>query len=673
MTVSTNNRRFVSPGNGATLVFAGPRIFTASQLSVYLVDDATTAATLLTNGVDYTVSGLRDEECTITMAVAPAVGKTLLRLRTVPFSQVIRFQNQGAFLPELHENMADLLAMQIQQLSDKQNLSFYLPETTVGFSGELPAPISNYVLVINSTNNGVTLVPPSMLAALGADFLQLGTGAELRSVVEKLRDTVSVKDFGALGDGVTDDTAAFAAALATGKRVFVPSAGAASYRVDNLAIPTGAVLYGEGSGSRISPFTVGAGDVLTLSNGAIDIEIYGLTFLVDPATYPAKEVIGGGNNARVTLRDLHFVGGGAYAINIATQSQTIIQRVRVDGAGQSGILLFTAVQCQISDCVVKMETGILAGIEIYNGTLCKISGCNVERAGVFGLHFVNCSFCTMVDNTTWNTDREGINLQDSSNCLVANNLVSWDGATSIDFGISVYAQAASASYNSITGNAILRPFKSGICIDGSLFNAVGTHIAGNRVYGCNIENDANGAGVLLFGANVVNTDISDNLFDGTIGSLKYGVNAGGASTLSSIKNNRVINAATAAVDQDNGTVALNGAGSLPWVPTVVPGSGAFTALGAVSCSYYELEKMVFFRASVTITTNGTAATTVIVTLPFAASGAHVLAGRESAVTGLMVQGSIVSGSSNLVITKYDATYPGGNGHTLVVSGWYQRA
>jgi hypothetical protein len=58
-------------------------------------------------------------------------------------------------------------------------------------------------------------------------FIQAGTGAVTRTVQNRLRETVSAKDFGAVGDGVADDTVAIQnasdAANAANKRLYVPA------------------------------------------------------------------------------------------------------------------------------------------------------------------------------------------------------------------------------------------------------------------------------------------------------------------------------------------------------------------------------------------------------------------------------------------------------------------
>jgi len=64
---------------------------------------------------------------------------------------------------------------------------------------------------------------------------------------------VSVKDFGAVGDGVADDTAAIQAAVNTGKKVYIPSG---TY-LCNVVITNKTIIEGDGSTATIlTPFSV---------------------------------------------------------------------------------------------------------------------------------------------------------------------------------------------------------------------------------------------------------------------------------------------------------------------------------------------------------------------------------------------------------------------------------
>lgn len=77
---------------------------------------------------------------------------------------------------------------------------------------------SDVTLTVPGDNS--TLVSATDLAAsggaAGVGYLPAGTGAVATTVQAKLRELPTVKDFGAKGDGVTDDSAAFAAMVAAG-------------------------------------------------------------------------------------------------------------------------------------------------------------------------------------------------------------------------------------------------------------------------------------------------------------------------------------------------------------------------------------------------------------------------------------------------------------------------
>jgi parallel beta-helix repeat protein len=99
-------------------------------------------------------------------------------------------------------------------------------------------------------------------AVLG--FMPAGTGAVARTAQDKLREVVSVKDFGAVGDGVADDTLAIRAALNSG--AFNVSLPSGQYRVTPqadgaaLQVPDGVNLRGDPSSSELYMVTDAAND-----------------------------------------------------------------------------------------------------------------------------------------------------------------------------------------------------------------------------------------------------------------------------------------------------------------------------------------------------------------------------------------------------------------------------
>ncbi len=91
-------------------------------------------------------------------------------------------------------------------------------------------PLLTGALYWNTTVGAVRVWNGSAWLSMAADasivdFQQAGAGAVVRTAQDKMREWVSVKDFGAVGDGVTDDTAAFQGAynaVVPGGTILVP-------------------------------------------------------------------------------------------------------------------------------------------------------------------------------------------------------------------------------------------------------------------------------------------------------------------------------------------------------------------------------------------------------------------------------------------------------------------
>lgn len=197
------------------------------------------------------------------------------------------------------------------------------------------------------------------------------TGGVAYPVCEKLEQTVSFKDFGAVGDGVTDDKAAVKLALESG---FIVDGGGSTYAINGTCTPTSFVGLQNANFIQIGNNT--ATNFQTLN-------IVGFSnFFIDNVT------INMGTNVTTLFSDDGnsglYVGGSAYN----SESRNFrISRVTVTGNGcGSGIQVRHSERFTVDNCLVHNRISGSSpdptndsqnGIQIVNCANAIVSNCNV--------------------------------------------------------------------------------------------------------------------------------------------------------------------------------------------------------------------------------------------------------------------------------------------------------
>lgn len=112
---------------------------------------------------------------------------------------------------------------------------------------------------------------------------------------------------------------------------------------------------------------------------------------------------------------------------------------------------------------------------------------------------------------------------------------------------------------------------------------------------------------------------------------------------------------------------------LSWVPTVTASAGTITTVSGTGF-YQKFGKTIVFRATLSITTNGTGSGSVTFTLPVisevSTSNISIGSGREGSIGGKTLA-VVLSTASAANVFNYDNSYPGSNGAVLNVSGIYE--
>lgn len=391
--------------------------------------------------------------------------------------------------------------------------------TTLTFNSAIPSGTQLVTVKIGST---IAIGTP------GSGTVTDSSVADGSKLYNRINDWIDVKDFGAKGNGVTDDTISIQNALNTAASsqalVWMP---AGTYAISSITIPTGVSLRGTGNGTIITNVsTFSSGNLINIANSAANVDLGNFKISL-PLTFTASSCISGTSATYANIHDINVPAGGAFAVNLTSCSNCTVERVNVLSANSIAIQLSSGQWNVIRNCYA---TGVVLyhHFAIVGEVNSEINGCKSYRvtgAG-FGMELTNCAQCRITGCFTQDSIVEGINITDSSNCTVSNNTVRWStSGISQDFGMSMNASSANCNLNIFANNNIFDPGKSGIAIAASSSAAMGNIVVGNLIWGAGQLSLANDGGILIYGGTgaAINNLVEGNMIYGDGTHTRYGV------------------------------------------------------------------------------------------------------------------------------------------------------
>lgn len=320
----------------------------------------------------------------------------------------------------------------------------------------------------------------------GSDWIgytPTGTGATARTAQAKMRDIISIKDFGVVGDG-SDETvkiqAAFAAAA--GRALYIP-ATASGYRVTSaISIASNTEVYGDGSGSIIQCSTADINVLLATS--ASNVHIHDIK--INITATPGVTAIG--------------------AIKLDSCSHCTVNNCEIVGTQWAGVWLNNTTRSTV-----------------FNNYFHDFLGSSQDAADV--CVYRNSSYNLIDGNQCYGGNWHGILVQDpGSATLPYKNIVSNNNiGAHLAYGIIVYQVTAADVFTQVRGNFIENI--DGAVLGGSagagiyVVAAGGVEIANNVIRNCCISTTnqtlapggigINGIDTTLVPPNIVGNTISD--------------------------------------------------------------------------------------------------------------------------------------------------------------------
>ncbi len=254
---------------------------------------------------------------------------------------------------------------------------------------------------------------------------------------QAVRDGVSVRQFGARGDGVSDDSAAFRAAIDSGaRRILVPRVSAAYLLRATLAPKDGQEIAGEGGTASLA---------FALKDGAAGFALAG--------------------RAGVRLADLSIGSavptGTLHAIAIDSSSDCTISHVEFVELGGLGVRLRDSRTITVEDSLFRGGRNTAIEISGARSAENSVLGCVFTRNRGFGCRLTGGAYNNLVSDCA-TRERNGIELVGITYDSYANVVTRNHALACGDNGISVTGHS-----NVVSGNVCERNAFHGIGVYGS--------------------------------------------------------------------------------------------------------------------------------------------------------------------------------------------------------------
>lgn len=386
--------------------------------------------------------------------------------------------------------------------------------------------VNNLVIAIGSLEHLTTTNKDNIVSAMNSIVNDVTDLMEIvENKVEKNSQVINVRDYGAMGDGVTDDTQALrnVVAMADGKKTIYLPRG--TYLCRPLVLPSNTTIIGDGIDITTLKLMPNADDALLVVAEQHNVTLKDFTVDGNKDNQIKGSSVIFWRSRYNLINSLKIINSYTIGLEMSNVTDSIIENSHFDGTVENCVVSFSNDNADYvtGNNIIRnniMENAGLDGI-IYN-TMNGIITNNIfrnngKRVGwtAGGVYANKKYFLIITNNTIYGNNGNGVDLIDCGNCIISGNVSRENNSA----GIMLANCSNSTIENNICANngkapallqddgiTILNTSHHLIISGNRCFNSIGTP---NQIHGLHIMDNA--YDIIVTGNNFENNQLPDGI------------------------------------------------------------------------------------------------------------------------------------------------------------------